>query len=150
MNYIYGTWSALCAFNAAGVNPQAPEIRRAVEWLVFINNPDGGWGEHGSSYELDHRGHQPAPSTASQTAWALLGLMAAGEVDHPVVERGIEYLLRDERRRRALARAAIHRRRVSARVLPALSRLFEVLPAVGARALPQLTNSGECTARFGM
>jgi squalene-hopene/tetraprenyl-beta-curcumene cyclase len=94
MNYIYGTWSALCALRAAGVSPQAPEIRRAVDWLLFINNPDGGWGEHGSSYELDHRNHEMAPSTASQTAWALLGLMAAGEVDHPVVERGIEYLMR--------------------------------------------------------
>ena len=94
MNYIYGTWSALCAFNAAGTNPQAPEIRRAVKWLEFINNPDGGWGEHGSSYELDYRDHHSAPSTASQTAWALLGLMAAGEVDNPVVGRGIEYLLR--------------------------------------------------------
>ena len=94
MNYVYGTWSALCAFNAAGVNPQAPEIRRAVKWLEFMQNPDGGWGEHGSSYELDYRSHQPAPSTASQTAWALLGLMAAGEVDNPVVGRGIEYLLR--------------------------------------------------------
>jgi len=94
LNYIYGTWSALCAFNAAGVSPHAPEIRRAVKWLEFMNNPDGGWGEHGSSYELDYRGHHPAPSTASQTAWALLGLMAAGEVDNPVVARGIEYLLR--------------------------------------------------------
>jgi squalene-hopene/tetraprenyl-beta-curcumene cyclase len=94
MNYIYGTWSALCAFNAAGVNPQAPEIRRAVKWLEFTNNPDGGWGEHGGSYELEYRSHQQAPSTPSQTAWALLGLMAAGEVDNPVVDRGIEYLLR--------------------------------------------------------
>jgi squalene-hopene/tetraprenyl-beta-curcumene cyclase len=94
MNYIYGTWSALCAFNAAGVNPQAALIRRAVKWLEFMHNPDGGWGEHGSSYELDYRSHQPAPSTASQTAWALLGLMAAGEVNNPVVGRGIEFLLR--------------------------------------------------------
>ena len=94
MNYIYGTWSALCAFNAAGANPQAPEIRRAVDWLVSIANADGGWGEHGNSYDLDYRGHRPAPSTASQTAWALLGLMAAGEVNNPVVERGIDYLVR--------------------------------------------------------
>jgi squalene-hopene/tetraprenyl-beta-curcumene cyclase len=94
MNYIYGTWSALCAFRAAGVDRNAPEIRRAVDWLLSIANPDGGWGEHGDSYELDYRSHQPAQSTASQTAWALLGLMAAGEVNHPAVARGIEYLLR--------------------------------------------------------
>jgi squalene-hopene/tetraprenyl-beta-curcumene cyclase len=93
MNYIYGTWSALCAFSAAGVDPHAPEIRRAVDWLLSIRNADGGWGEHGASYDLDYHGHQVAPSTASQTAWALLGLMAAGEVDHPAVARGIEYLI---------------------------------------------------------
>ena len=57
-----------------------------------IQNADGGWGEDGASYKLDYRGYEPAPSTASQTAWALLGLMAAGEVDHPAVERGIDYL----------------------------------------------------------
>ena len=57
-----------------------------------IQNEDGGWGEDGASYKLDYRGYEQAPSTASQTAWALLGLMAAGEVDHPAVARGIEYL----------------------------------------------------------
>ncbi len=93
MNYIYGTWSVLCALSAAGVDPSAPEVRRAVDWLISIRNPDGGWGERGNSYDLDYRGHQSAPSTASQTAWALLGLMAAGEVGHPVVEQGVEYLM---------------------------------------------------------
>jgi squalene-hopene/tetraprenyl-beta-curcumene cyclase len=93
MNYIYGTWSVLCAFNAAGVDPKAPEIKRAVEWLVSIQNADGGWGEDGESYRLDYRGYEPAPSTPSQTAWALLGLMAAGVVRHPAVERGVAYLL---------------------------------------------------------
>jgi squalene-hopene/tetraprenyl-beta-curcumene cyclase len=92
MNYIYGTWSVLCALNAAGLDPTAPEMRKAVDWLVAIQNPDGGWGEDGASYKLDYRGYERAPSTASQTAWALLGLLAAGEVDHPAVERGIEYL----------------------------------------------------------
>jgi squalene-hopene/tetraprenyl-beta-curcumene cyclase len=92
MNYIYGTWSVLCALNAAGVDSAAPEIRKAVAWLVTIQNPDGGWGEDGTSYRLDYRGHEPAPSTASQTAWALLGLMAVGEIDHPAVARGIDYL----------------------------------------------------------
>jgi squalene-hopene/tetraprenyl-beta-curcumene cyclase len=94
LNYIYGTWSVLCALNAAGIDHSAPEIRKAVAWLVAIQNADGGWGEHGESYKFDYRGHEPAPSTASQTAWALLGLMAAGEVDHPAVAQGIDYLLR--------------------------------------------------------
>ncbi len=92
MNYIYGTWSVLCALNAAGVDHAAPEVRKAVAWLLDIQNADGGWGEDGASYKLDYRGYEPAPSTASQTAWALLGLMAAGEAHHPAVKRGIDYL----------------------------------------------------------
>jgi squalene-hopene/tetraprenyl-beta-curcumene cyclase len=96
MNYIYGTWSVLCALNAAGIDHAAPGFRKAVAWLARIQNSDGGWGEDGTSYTLDYRGYQSAPSTASQTAWALLGLMAAGEVDHPAVERGIDYLSRTQ------------------------------------------------------
>jgi squalene-hopene/tetraprenyl-beta-curcumene cyclase len=92
MNYIYGTWSVLCALNAVGVDHSAPEIRKAADWLCAIQNEDGGWGEDGASYKLDYRGYEKAQSTASQTAWALLGLMAAGEVDHPAVARGIKYL----------------------------------------------------------
>jgi squalene-hopene/tetraprenyl-beta-curcumene cyclase len=93
MNYIYGTWSALCALNAAGVSHQDPVIRRAADWLISIQNKDGGWGEDATSYRLDYRGYEEAPTTASQTAWALLGLMAAGEVRHPAVARGVEYLI---------------------------------------------------------
>jgi squalene-hopene/tetraprenyl-beta-curcumene cyclase len=92
VNYIYGAWSALCALNAAGVDPQSPTIRRTVYWLVGIQNADGGWGESCDSYELAYAGYQPAESRASQTAWALLGLMAAGEAAHPAVARGVEYL----------------------------------------------------------
>jgi len=92
MNYIYGTWSVLCALNAAGLDRAAPEMRKAVDWLAAIQNEDGGWGEDGSSYKLDYKGYEKAPSTASQTAWALLGLMAAGDLDHPAVARGIKYL----------------------------------------------------------
>jgi squalene-hopene/tetraprenyl-beta-curcumene cyclase len=94
MNYIYGTWTALCALNAAGMAPHAPEVQRAVAWLVSIQNPDGGWGESGESYRLDYQGHEPSSSTPSQTAWALLGLMAGGALDHPSVTRGIDYLLK--------------------------------------------------------
>jgi squalene-hopene/tetraprenyl-beta-curcumene cyclase len=94
MNYIYGTWSVLCALNAAGLNRQSPEMRKAADWLISIQNADGGWGEDGTSYKLDYRGYEPAPSTASQTAWALLGLMASGDTERPAVARGIAYLLR--------------------------------------------------------
>jgi squalene-hopene/tetraprenyl-beta-curcumene cyclase len=93
MNYIYGTWSVLCALNAAGVAHDSAVMRKAAAWLVSIQNADGGWGEDGASYKLNYRGYEPAPSTASQTAWALLGLMAAGDVGHPAVERGIGYLM---------------------------------------------------------
>ena len=91
-NYIYGAWSALCALNAAGLPHDHVAYRRAVSWLTAIQNPDGGWGEDLSSYKLDYKGYEQAPSTPSQTAWALLGLMAAGEVDHPAVAGGIAYL----------------------------------------------------------
>ena len=91
-NYIYGAWSTLCALNAVGLPHDHDAYRRAVAWLVAIQNDDGGWGEDLSSYKLDYKGYEQAPSTASQTAWALLGLMAAGEVDHPAVAKGIAYL----------------------------------------------------------
>ncbi len=92
MNYIYGTWSVLCALNAVGIERTSAEVRRAADWLVAIQNPDGGWGEDGTSYKLGYRGYERAPSTASQTAWALLGLMAAGDVGHAAVDRGVAYL----------------------------------------------------------
>jgi squalene-hopene/tetraprenyl-beta-curcumene cyclase len=93
LNYIYGTWSALCALNAAGVDHDDPVIRKGADWLLSIQNKDGGWGEDARSYRLDYSGFEVAPSTASQTAWALLGLMAAGEVGHAAVAKGIEYLV---------------------------------------------------------
>jgi squalene-hopene/tetraprenyl-beta-curcumene cyclase len=93
LNYIYGTWSALCALNAAGVDHSDPALRKAAAWLLSIQNEDGGWGEDATSYRLDYKGYERAPTTASQTAWALLGLMAAGEVENPAVARGVEYLV---------------------------------------------------------
>ncbi|HEX4197214.1 MAG TPA: squalene--hopene cyclase [Caulobacteraceae bacterium] len=92
VNYIYGTWSALCALNAAGVDHQAPMVRKAVDWLVSIQNADGGWGEDCESYALDYKGYKPFPSNPTQTAWALIGLMAVGEAEHPAVAHGVEYL----------------------------------------------------------
>jgi squalene-hopene/tetraprenyl-beta-curcumene cyclase len=97
VNYIYGTWSVLCALGCAGFDRSHPMIDRAAGWLEAIQNPDGGWGESCDSYALDRRGHEPAPSCASQTAWAVLGLMAIGEVRSPAVERGIAWLIANQR-----------------------------------------------------
>jgi squalene-hopene/tetraprenyl-beta-curcumene cyclase len=96
INYIYGTWSVLAGLNAAGVDHGAPEMRRAVAWLLAIQNSDGGWGEDGDSYKLAYKGYEAAPSTASQTAWAVLALMAAGEANNAAVARGIAYLLQHQ------------------------------------------------------
>src|SRR5690242_19326885 len=93
MNYIYGTWSVLAGLNAAGVDHGSPAMRKAVDWLLKIQNADGGWGEDGGSYKLDYKGYEAAPSTASQTAWAVLALMATGDVKHPAVAKGIDYLM---------------------------------------------------------
>lgn len=91
-NYIYGTWSVLNAFNAAGEDMAAPHVRKAVEWLKSRQREDGGWGEDCATY-WSHRKDEVKASTPSQTAWAVLGLMAAGEVDSDAVRRGVEYLM---------------------------------------------------------
>lgn len=91
-NYIYGTWSVLCALNAIGVDAADPMVRRAVTWLAAKQRDDGGWGEDGASYWQDKPRGEGKVSTPSQTAWALMALMAAGEVDNPVVARGVRYL----------------------------------------------------------
>jgi squalene-hopene/tetraprenyl-beta-curcumene cyclase len=97
VNYIYGTWSALAGLNGAGLPPDHPTMKRGADWLIRIQNEDGGWGENCDSYKLDYKAYEPFPSTASQTAWALLGLMAAGQVDHPAVARGIAWLFANQK-----------------------------------------------------
>ncbi|HEY3555734.1 MAG TPA: prenyltransferase/squalene oxidase repeat-containing protein, partial [Casimicrobiaceae bacterium] len=97
MNYVYGTWSVLCAFNATGANARSPAVVRAIDWLVSMQNADGGFGETAQSYELGERNRSPAASTPSQTAWALLALMAGGATHHAATERAVEYLLRTQR-----------------------------------------------------
>ena len=96
-NYVYGTWSALAGLNAAGEDMQAPYIRKAVAWLRARQRADGGWGEDGATYWQERRAEAKA-STPSQTAWATLGLMAAGEVEDPAVQRGMAYLEQAPRR----------------------------------------------------
>ncbi|WP_420036819.1 squalene--hopene cyclase [Streptomyces sp. cg28] len=91
VNYVYGTGSVLPALTAAGMPAAHPAIRRAVDWLESVQNEDGGWGEDLRSYRYeDWKGH--GVSTASQTAWALMALLSAGERDSKAVERGITFL----------------------------------------------------------
>ncbi|MEM9285320.1 MAG: squalene--hopene cyclase [Pseudomonadota bacterium] len=90
-NFIYGTWSVLVSLEAAGVDMREPWVRRAAQWLKSQQREDGGWGEGLETYEDDRKGYA-VKSTASQTAWALMGLMAAGEVKSDEVERGVKWL----------------------------------------------------------
>jgi squalene-hopene/tetraprenyl-beta-curcumene cyclase len=98
-NYVYGTGAVVPALITAGVLPGKPVIRRAVSWLAGHQNPDGGWGEDLRSYEDGELGREWAgrgDSTASQTAWALLALLAAGGADD-AVERGVAWLAATQR-----------------------------------------------------
>ncbi len=92
-NYIYGTWSVLAALAEIGGEEDVPVIARAAAWLKSWQNADGGWGEGCESYWDPAPVKREYPSTACQTAWGLLGLMAAGEIDSPEVRRGVAYLL---------------------------------------------------------
>jgi squalene-hopene/tetraprenyl-beta-curcumene cyclase len=94
-NYIYGTWSVLSALDVVGFDMQDARVRRSVDWLFAQQNPDGGWGESNDSY-FPGRCRETHPSTPFQTAWALLGLLAAGEAPSLAVRRGVDYLLRNQ------------------------------------------------------
>ena len=98
VNYIYGTWSVLAGLGAIGEDVAKPYVRKAIDWLKRVQNEDGGRGESCNTYDdpmLKGRG----VSTASQTAWALLGLMAVGETQSPQVKAGVEYLIRTQNER---------------------------------------------------
>ncbi len=91
-NYLYGTWLALCGLRLAGAEPSDRALQRGAAWLRSCQNPDGGWGELPDTYR-DAGRKGKGPSTACQTAWALLGLEAAGEAESDASTAGIDYLL---------------------------------------------------------
>jgi squalene-hopene/tetraprenyl-beta-curcumene cyclase len=95
VNYIYGTWQVLRGLAAMKLNMNKPWLLKARDWLESVQRPDGGWGERCNTYDDPvHKGQ--GPSTASQTAWALMGLIAFGDPHRPSIKRGIEYLLRSQ------------------------------------------------------
>jgi squalene-hopene/tetraprenyl-beta-curcumene cyclase len=95
VDYIYGTFLALRGLQASGESDREAYILRAGEWLRAIQNADGGWGESCASY--DNRTFTPAPSTPSQTAWAILGLLASGDTNSSTVQSGVEWLVEHQR-----------------------------------------------------
>jgi squalene-hopene/tetraprenyl-beta-curcumene cyclase len=95
VNYIYGTWQVLLGLRAINFDMREPLVRRAVEWLKQVQQPGGGWGESCRSYDDPTYAGIGTP-TASQTAWALLALLAAGEHDSESVRAGVDYLLRTQ------------------------------------------------------
>ena len=95
VNGLHGTWLALAGLVAAGEDLRASCIQRALAWLAERQNADGGWGESVASYE-DDRQRGRGDSTPSQTAWALMGLLAAAGPEHPAVQRGVGYLVREQ------------------------------------------------------
>jgi len=92
INYVYGTWSVLSALNSAGINMNESFVKRAVDWLKSKQDNDGGWGEGGSSYWKERK-QERRTRTASQTAWGILGLMAANQTESKEVKKGVQYLL---------------------------------------------------------
>ncbi len=92
VNYIYGTWQVLTGMRDVGVSTDDPAIVAGANWLLSYQQSCGGWGESADSYTDPHRRGQ-GPVTASQTAWALLGLWAAGRHDDPATERGVRWLI---------------------------------------------------------
>jgi len=95
VNFLYGTSGVLRALETLGLQKEA-ESQRAVAWLRAVQNPDGGFGESCGSYD-DPEFKAPGHSTASQTAWALIGLLAAGETSEPAVKQAVGYLLGQQR-----------------------------------------------------
>ncbi len=96
VNYIYGTWCVLSGLRTIGVDMTTPWIQQAVAWLESVQNSDGGWGESCESYShVDKAGR--GESAASQTAWAIMALLQAGEADSLSVVRGINWLIRHQR-----------------------------------------------------
>jgi squalene-hopene/tetraprenyl-beta-curcumene cyclase len=96
VNYIYGTWQALVGLAAMEIPKDDPAMQKGANWFLAHQQACGGWGESADSYESPELRGQ-GPVTASQTAWALLGLVAAGLAHHPAVERGLHYLLDTQR-----------------------------------------------------
>ena len=139
VNYIYGTFLVLRGLDAIGVDHLEPQIQQAAEWIRMVQNPDGGWGETCGSYD-DPNTRGVGPSTPSQTAWALLGLLAAGDDRSDSIAKGVRWLLTrqmadgswDESMGAGTdAAGTYHRNRLPQGLLPGLRHVPPLFPAAG-------------------
>ena len=97
VNYIYGTALVLRGLEAIGIDHHEPYVQQAAEWLRMVQNPDGGWGETCGSYD-DPTTRGVGPSTPSQTAWAVMGLLAAADTRSESVAKGVAYILKTQKK----------------------------------------------------
>ena len=138
VNYIYGTFLVLRGLEAIGFDQHEPQVQQAAEWIRMVQNSDGGWGETCGSYDdPDTRGE--GPSTPSQTAWALLGLLSAGDDRSDSLAKGVRWLLTrqkvdggwDESTGAGIARQALYTGTGFPGVLPGIHDVPELFPADG-------------------
>ena len=140
VNYIYGTWSVLRGLEAIGADPRRRVMVGAcVRWLEARQNPDGGWGETCASYDDARAAGTRASRCRARRRGRCSACSPPGQAATPVVERGIEYLLRAPASRRRLGGPALERHRLPAGLLPEVPPLRPVLPALGARVWRRLT-----------
>jgi len=97
VNYLYGTWQVLRGLHTLGIDMHQPWLLQARDWLESVQHKDGGWGERVDTYE-DPVFKGRGPSTASQTAWVVMGLCTFGDPNRPSLIRGVEYLVRTQNR----------------------------------------------------
>ena len=130
MNYIYGTWQVLRGMRALNLNMNEDWLQRGRAWLESVQRDDGGWGERCNTYD-DPVFKGQGPSTASQTAWAVMGLCAFDDPENPALKRGIEYLVPHPESRRLVDGTRNHRHRFPESVLSEIRHVPQRLAAAG-------------------
>ena len=135
MNYIYGTWQVLRGLRALNLDMNQPWLLKARDWLESVQHEDGGWGERCNTYD-DPVFKGQGPSTASQTAWAVMGLCAFDDPDRPSLRRGIEYLIRTQNPDGSWTEHETTGTGFPEGVLPEIRHVSERLAAAGPGHLP--------------
>ena len=146
VNYIYGTWQVLRGLRALNLDMNQPWLLKARDWLESVQHEDGGWGERCNTYD-DPVFKGQGPSTASQTAWAVMGLCAFDDPNRPSLQRGIEYLIRTQNPDGSWTEDETTGTGFPEGVLPQIRHVPERLAAAGVGDLPQGSRTRRGQAR---